>query len=664
MSFSNSKFGNILSKTKDKISSFISDVLYKPQNTYSEINSFLNNNKISNKSNKIDLYRSDYIPSKYNDNNSFLKFESKEYPNFLGQKTLRTNDISSFRKINIPNDKRYHKSLLESSLDKIRNEIRHKREENIQRMNELNNKSDKLNDFFNNESNNKGKFTSMFKTNDKNNNSNSINLNENEENIYNTNNSFNEISYLNKSDLKRTFNEDLIKSDINESFSFYAKNKKKKLDYKIISIQKQTEFAFNVNNKINDNNVKITFGVPKEEIKYEPISDKAIFGVNPIFNKEEQKSDFDNKEKNKEEKKSVFDNEEKVIFGAPKEPIISKPLSDVVSFGFKKNKKKKQEKKNINILFGAPKEIINSEPSMEMPKFGLIEKEEKKEENKKDENNDKILLKPLNDKKEIDSHITLKPAITFGINKDEENKKENNKSLLSPSNPFLMNYDNEKEKDKEIVNPFKNDKSENNLFNNSTEKESSNLFLNNKDKKTKVISINAVDTSSSPFDTKEQGNRDTLFGNIGIFGNLKNDEKKDENRTNSLFGDSNLINNKGSLFGNMNDKDNSLFGKNKNEDSNLLTKEEKNDDKKISLFGNNKNSNSTSLFQNINTDNNNSSLFGNSNNNNDFSLFGQGSKTSLFGNNNNSSLFGNESNDKNKNNSLFGNSNITFNFGK
>ena len=41
---------------------------------------------------------------------------------------------------------------------------------NIQRMNELNNKSDKLNDFFNNESNNKGKFTSMFKTNDKNNN--------------------------------------------------------------------------------------------------------------------------------------------------------------------------------------------------------------------------------------------------------------------------------------------------------------------------------------------------------------------------------------------------------------------------------------------------------------------------------------------------------------
>ena len=262
-------------------------------------------------------------------------------------------------------------------MDKIKNEIRHKREENIQRMNELNNKSDKLNDFFNNESNNKGKFTSMFKTNDNNNNnnSNSINLNENEENIYNTNNSFNEISYLNKSDLKRTFNEDLIKSDINESFSFYAKNKKKKLDKKIISIQKQTEFAFNVNNKINDNNVKITFGVPKEEIKYEPISDKAIFGVNPIFNKEEQKSDFDNKEKNKEEKKSVFDNEEKVIFGAPKEPIISKPLSDVVSFGFKKNKKKKQEKKNINILFGAPKEIINSEPSMEMPKFGLIEKE-------------------------------------------------------------------------------------------------------------------------------------------------------------------------------------------------------------------------------------------------------------------------------------------------
>ena len=226
MSFSNSKLSNILSKTKDKISSFISDVLYQPKNSYSEINSFLNKNHNKNKSNRIDLYRSDYIPFK-NNNNSFLNFEKKEYPNFLGQKTLRSSDSNSFRKINIPNDKRYHKSLLETSLDKIRNEIRQKREENIQRMNELNNKSDKLNEFFNDENNNKGKFTSMlFKSNDKNNADNGINLNENEENIYSTNskkdfnNSYNEISYFNKSQLKRTFDEELIKSDINESFSF------------------------------------------------------------------------------------------------------------------------------------------------------------------------------------------------------------------------------------------------------------------------------------------------------------------------------------------------------------------------------------------------------------------------------------------------------------
>ena len=85
----------------------------------------------------------------------------------------------------------------------------------------------------------------LFKSNNKNNADNGINLNENEENIYSTNskkdfnNSYNEISYFNKSQLKRKFDEDLIKSDINESFSFFPKNKKKKLDDKVISIQKK-----------------------------------------------------------------------------------------------------------------------------------------------------------------------------------------------------------------------------------------------------------------------------------------------------------------------------------------------------------------------------------------------------------------------------------------
>ena len=179
MSFSNSSMTNILNRTKGKISSFISDVLYRPPDSYLRINSAIKKFPNSNKSNPIDLYRSDYIPSNKNINSSILNFENQDYQNFLGQKTSRTNNNDIHKKINIPIDKRYHKSLLESSLDKIRNEIRQKREENIIRMNELSNRSDKLNDYFYNENNNnKGKFTSLFnsKISNKIKNDNNINL--------------------------------------------------------------------------------------------------------------------------------------------------------------------------------------------------------------------------------------------------------------------------------------------------------------------------------------------------------------------------------------------------------------------------------------------------------------------------------------------------------
>ena len=185
MSYSNSNIKNFWNRTRDKISSFISDALYSPSNTINQINSSLSKNYNLSKSYSIDLYRSDYIPFKKSINNSQLNLEKSEYPNFLGLKTMRSsNDINQKKKINIPNDKRYHKSLLESSLEQIRTEIRQKKEENKIRMNELSNKNDKLNDFFHNENNNKGKFTSIFSSNKISNNDNdSLNLDENEQNI-------------------------------------------------------------------------------------------------------------------------------------------------------------------------------------------------------------------------------------------------------------------------------------------------------------------------------------------------------------------------------------------------------------------------------------------------------------------------------------------------
>jgi hypothetical protein len=130
MSYSNSNIKNFLNKTRDKISSFISETLYTPSNNIYQINSSIS--KPLSKSYSIDLYRSDYIPFKKNINNSQLNYEQNEYSNLLGLKTLRSNNsINQIKRINIPNDKRYHKSLLESSLDQIRNEIRQKKIHNL-----------------------------------------------------------------------------------------------------------------------------------------------------------------------------------------------------------------------------------------------------------------------------------------------------------------------------------------------------------------------------------------------------------------------------------------------------------------------------------------------------------------------------------------------------
>ena len=59
MSFSNSKINSFLSRTKDKISSFISNALYTPSDTFFQLNSSLSKNPNLN---KLHSYRSDYIP--------------------------------------------------------------------------------------------------------------------------------------------------------------------------------------------------------------------------------------------------------------------------------------------------------------------------------------------------------------------------------------------------------------------------------------------------------------------------------------------------------------------------------------------------------------------------------------------------------------------------
>ena len=160
MSLSNSNVNNFLNKAKGKIYSFISNIKYSPYDSNLNINSSLYKPKTLSKVKTIDLYRSDYIPIKKTNNNLMLNFDKS----FLGKKTFLSNDNNNNinndnnnnkqeRKINITNDKRYHKSLLENSLEKIKSEIRQKREDNILRMNQLNDKKDELNNYFQDKNN-------------------------------------------------------------------------------------------------------------------------------------------------------------------------------------------------------------------------------------------------------------------------------------------------------------------------------------------------------------------------------------------------------------------------------------------------------------------------------------------------------------------------------
>ena len=168
MSLNYSNKNNFLSSSKGKISNFIPNIqyskniqssldapnsfLFKRNITSSYFNKEINFNNNLNKTNldnsrNIDFYRNDYISN----------MEDKSQ-NFLGKKLNRDENIKkNISKINIPNDKRYHKTLIQDSLEKIRNEIKQKRLENINRMSELNERANKLDVYFRN-NNNKGKY--------------------------------------------------------------------------------------------------------------------------------------------------------------------------------------------------------------------------------------------------------------------------------------------------------------------------------------------------------------------------------------------------------------------------------------------------------------------------------------------------------------------------
>ena len=361
MSSFNPNVNNFLNRAKGKIYSFISNIQYSPYDSNLNINSSLNKSQTFNKGNRIDLYRSDYIPSK-NIKNPFTNLDKT----YLGKKTLLSNfnndnDDSNKKIINIPNDKRYHKSLLENSLAKIRNEIKQKREENIQRMNKLNEKKDELNNFFQGKNNNKGKFIGIF------NNNNNMSISNTKEEINNTIN-----LEENETNNNNGFNTDYICEDYNESFSITSNNKKKKLnDKNNIIIQKQSEFTYNniiINNNNKDNslfkeqsdglNIKNSQNNFSFSVKFSPMKEKEKEKeeINKEINNKNNKIIFrvpkeEKKEIKKEEKKE--DNNNKVLFGAPKECNLSEPLKDNIKFGFVK--KKETEKKEEN----KDKEIVN-----------------------------------------------------------------------------------------------------------------------------------------------------------------------------------------------------------------------------------------------------------------------------------------------------------------
>ena len=136
-----------MSLNNTKITSFLNST-----NTFHSPNYNINTSKLYNieNINRADLYRSDYIlplkrtQTSYADNNP---------QNFIGHKLNRYIDLDKSKKILIPNENRYHKSLLQTSLEKIRNEIKQKRLENTKRMNELNERAINLNENYRNKNN-------------------------------------------------------------------------------------------------------------------------------------------------------------------------------------------------------------------------------------------------------------------------------------------------------------------------------------------------------------------------------------------------------------------------------------------------------------------------------------------------------------------------------
>ena len=382
-----------MSLNNAKITSFL-----KPTNTIPSPNYKINTSKLYNieNINRKDLFRSDYIlplkraETSYTNNNS---------QNFIGNKLNRNIDSNKAKKILIPNENRYHKTLLQTSLEKIRNEIRQKRIENTKRMNELNERAINLNENYRNK-NNISQYIGDFKDKTENcykdNTNNIISLKEEETNKKN-----------------KKFDKDEIYLDLNESFSINS-NKRKKVDNQNNFItQRQDEFCYSYNdNKLNNNNnsniktnndknndnSKVIFGAPKKEINTKPLSNNFTFGLNPIKKNNNQKSLFNNTnpkekanetkstslfgEKAENKKENLEKNEKKennILFKAPKEYKPTTPLSSNISFGIKpkeEEKKDENKKEEQKVIFGCPKTEIISEPLSSKVNFGFVEKKE------------------------------------------------------------------------------------------------------------------------------------------------------------------------------------------------------------------------------------------------------------------------------------------------
>ena len=385
MSSYNSHLNNFLNKEKGNITTFFLKNQYS-KNALNKLNSLDSSNKINktrlynidNNYNNF-IYREEYIPKRIN---YYSSFENNSN-NYLGRKQNRNKAIEfNNNKINLPNDKRYHKSLLQTSLEKIRNEIKQKRLENSIRMNELNNKTDYLNDYFKN-NNNKGKytgagiFTNKIEIENNNKFNNNIDLQEKEinKNMINTNFNFKKT---------KTIDNDLICNDINESFTIFS-NKEKKVEPQTFFIsQRQNEFTYNniysnnniIQQKENENKNKSLFN-NNSGISFVAINNQIK--NNPFLNndKEENKTINEVKEKdNLVKTKSGI----KILFGTTTENKTITPLSNQFSFGFQNNMEVENENINKNnsqkAVFGTQKTDIVSKPS-----FGF---------QKKDENNNKM----------------------------------------------------------------------------------------------------------------------------------------------------------------------------------------------------------------------------------------------------------------------------------